>query len=604
MLKKSVLLLVFVLMLGMFPFANVQASSTDNIKYTFSNGILTISGSGEIADYTAETSQPEWNKYASKTEKIIIKEGITKIGERAFMLFQFAQSVEIPETVIHIGMGAFTECGFTEVYIPEGVKELENSAFAVCNFLTKAYIPKSVEVMDSGVFYECRMLEEIAVNPDNPYFSSNDGILFNKNKTELICYPANKKGGEYTVPESVKTIAEYAFMSCGNLEKINLHDNITKIGHMAFIFSAYYNNPENWQDGILYIDKYLLASQSDIAEFTVRKGTELIADSAFSTKLSLEKVTLPEGLLYIGEHAFIGSTIKYVNIPKSVIDIGEYAFYMCDKLNNISVLNSEANIGRYAFSCCNSFTDIKVYAKRIDESAFFNCANLEKIRIGGGIEYLGKDAFGYCNNLDFIVFFGMKSKWTSIVHQNGNDWMEYVNSTNHCFPETVKLSFENCTYNGKIRTPVVTVKNSRGTLLTEGKHYTVAYPEGRINAGTYKIKVTFKGNYSGVKYATYKINPISATKVKASLSQTVYTYNGKQKTPEVTVKSPKGTVLKEGKHYTLTYPKNRTNVGSYKVKVTMKGNYSGTKYVTFKINPRATEILRLLREEKSYRLMF
>ena len=157
--------------------------------------------------------------------------------------------------------------------------------------------------------------------------------------------------------------------------------------------------------------------------------------------------------------------------------------------------------------------------------------------------------------------------------------------------ETCKVSLAKSvyTYDGKQKTPTVTVKNASGTKLKNGTHYTVTYPEGRKNAGTYKIKVKMLGNYSGTKTLTFKINPISAKKCKATLSTTQYTYNGKKRTPEVTVKNAAGTTLKKGTHYTVSYPKGRKAVGTYKVTVKFIGNYSGTKTLTFKIKSKKSK---------------
>ncbi len=159
---------------------------------------------------------------------------------------------------------------------------------------------------------------------------------------------------------------------------------------------------------------------------------------------------------------------------------------------------------------------------------------------------------------------------------------------------SVKLSTTSYTYNGKVKTPTVIVKDSAGNTLKKNTDYTVTYPSGRKNAGTYKVKVTFKGKYSGTKYLTFKINPINVSKCKIKLSATSYTYNGKVKTPVVTVKNASGTKLSKDTSYTVTYAKGRKNVGTYKVTVKMKGNYTGTKNLYFKVKPTTKTSISLL----------
>ena len=164
----------------------------------------------------------------------------------------------------------------------------------------------------------------------------------------------------------------------------------------------------------------------------------------------------------------------------------------------------------------------------------------------------------------------------------------------------VKLSSTSYTYNGKTKTPSVTVKDSKGRKLKNGTDYTVKYSSGRKNAGRYAVKVTFKGNYSGTVKKTFKINPAKVSNVK--LSSTSYTYNGKTKTPSVTVKDSKGRKLKKGTDYTVKYSSGRKNVGRYAVKVTFKGNYTGSKTVYYYIVPKSTSISRVSALRKGFKL--
>ncbi|MBQ9860546.1 MAG: hypothetical protein IJO76_07745, partial [Clostridia bacterium] len=153
---------------------------------------------------------------------------------------------------------------------------------------------------------------------------------------------------------------------------------------------------------------------------------------------------------------------------------------------------------------------------------------------------------------------------------------------------TCKVSFKapTTTYNGKVKTPTVVVKNASGKTLKKGTDYTVTYPSGMKNAGTYKVKVTMKGNYSGTKTLTYKINPISVSTCKVSFKKATTTYDGKVKKPSVVVKNASGTTLKLGVHYKVVYPSGMKKVGTYKVKIVMLGNYSGTKTLTYTIKKK------------------
>ena len=150
-----------------------------------------------------------------------------------------------------------------------------------------------------------------------------------------------------------------------------------------------------------------------------------------------------------------------------------------------------------------------------------------------------------------------------------------------------------------MKAPTVTVKNANGVKLTKDTHYTVTYSSGRKNAGTYNVKVTMKGNYTGTKTLSFKINPINISKCTVKLSATSLTYNGNVRTPVVTVTNANGVKLTKDTHYTVTYASGRKNVGTYKVTVKMIGNYTGTKTLTFKINPPQTTVASLTAGPKS-----
>jgi len=165
---------------------------------------------------------------------------------------------------------------------------------------------------------------------------------------------------------------------------------------------------------------------------------------------------------------------------------------------------------------------------------------------------------------------------------------------------SIKLSKTSYTYNGKVQKPSVVIKDSSGKTVSSS-YYTVKYASDCKNAGTYKVTVTFKGNYSGTKTLTYKINPISVSKCEIALSKTSYTYDGKSKIPGVIVLNHKGTKLTDSS-YTVTYASGRKNVGKYKVTIKMKGNYSGTKTLTFKINPAKTTVKSLTAGKKSLKV--
>jgi len=208
-----------------------QQNSDDSVygdfQYTVSDGKVTIT------KYTGSA------KTLSIPSKIDNKP-VTNIGDYAFFYCSSLTNVTIPNSVIHIGNSAFSECSnLTSVNIPNSVTSIGYSAFGGCSSLTSVTIPGSVTNIASNTFSYCKNLSNINVSTNNSNFSSINGILFNKNKTTIICYPAGKKDMIYKIPISVKTIGNYAFSSCISLINLTIPTSVTSIGEQAF---EYCNN--------------------------------------------------------------------------------------------------------------------------------------------------------------------------------------------------------------------------------------------------------------------------------------------------------------------------------------------------------------------------
>jgi len=158
-----------------------------------------------------------------------------------------------------------------------------------------------------------------------------------------------------------------------------------------------------------------------------------------------------------------------------------------------------------------------------------------------------------------------------------------------------RLAKTSLSYTGNVQKPALDIHDETGKDLVEGKDYDVIWQTDCKNVGTHTAKVTLKNNYEGEKTLSFKINPAKLT--SATLSYTEYTYNGKTKKPTVTVKANKKTLAskttKSNDNVTITYSTGRKNVGSYKVTIKGKGNYTGTITKTFKINPKGTTISSL-----------
>jgi len=294
----------------------------------------------------------------SEITSITLPEGITTIGEYVFH-YSNITSITIPESVTAIDEGAFEHCenlktvslpeGLTiiedytfsscvslqSIEIPSTVTEIGIHAFFDCDNLTSVHIPETVEDIGSMAFSGCNSLQEITVDSENQNYSAEDGILYNKEKTTLVVYPAGKTDETFTIPSTVNNIKRYAFCGCHNLKTVIIPSSWTTIPNGAFA-SCY---------GLTYIE--------------IPAGVTEIGGSAFTNCYTLTSVTLPNTLKEIGEDAFARCTsLTEIDIPANVTTIGYRAFGHCKNLKSVtSRITEPFEISDDVFECNVNYGD-------------------------------------------------------------------------------------------------------------------------------------------------------------------------------------------------------------------------------------------------------
>ncbi len=523
------LALCFVLTLLPAAFADSAPTSGkcgDNLTWTLKDGTLTISGTGDMYDYddSWDNSAPWQREYGDMITEVVIKQGVTSIGDHAFEWLGNLTSVQLPGSLKSIGASAFRYCydlesinvsadnstyssedgvlfnkdktelvmypqgkTNTSYTVPSSVVRIGEWAFSDCENLESISLPECLTTIGAAAFVGCGLksitipssvveiedfscgdnLESINVSAGNKTYSSENGVLFNKNKTELLMYPRAKANSSYTVPgsvvridddtfwrcynlkeiivsEGVSSIGYRAFGVCDNLESITLPESLTKIDLSAFlgcdklksitipsgVTEIVDENPDagamvgnsieninvsagnkvfSSENGVVFNkDKTELilypAAKADDS-YTVPNGVVSIAESAF-LRSKLKSVTIPNGVKNIGNSAFsVCSSLEKITIPNSVTSMGEYAFLMCRSLITVTMPNNISQISYGTFNDCESLKNITIPSsvKSIDHNAFAGCYSLEKITIPDSVTYMGEGVFDWCSSLASVT---------------------------------------------------------------------------------------------------------------------------------------------------------------------------------------------------------
>lgn len=236
------------------------ALNADNVTWTlYDDGELVISGTGAMPDYKFHEHTPWFMRYYNSIKSVTIGDNVTTVGDFAFSNCYYLSSVTlsdsvtsigdysfgdceslssiiIPDSVASIGVQAFNYCeSLTSVTIGDGVTSIGEEAFISCNSLRSVIIPGSVTSIGDEAFSYCESLTSVNVDDSNSVYSSDEsGVLFNKDKSELILYPQGKTESSYEIPYSVTSIGDDAFLWCENIISMTIPDSVTSIGECSF----------------------------------------------------------------------------------------------------------------------------------------------------------------------------------------------------------------------------------------------------------------------------------------------------------------------------------------------------------------------------------
>ena len=386
----------------------VSGTCGDDLTWVLDDqGTLTIRGTGDMQSFGYHGAP--WNIIRDSIVGVVLEDGVTDIGINAFVDCSNLATVTIPESVKTIQVTAFTGCisltavhvdpdnayyrsedgivyskdgttlvlypaasSETEVSVPNGVREIGFDAFADCSKLEMVTIPESVKTIQGTAFARCTGLTAVHVDPDNAYYRSEDGVVYSKDGTTLVRYPAASSETEVSVPNGVRVIGRYAFADCINYTQINLPDSVKKIEYEAFSICR------------------------NLTSMSLPEGLESLGGYAFVNCRSLKSIVVPEGITQIEPGVFQQCTsLEKVILPSGITRIGGLSFWWCPSLTDINIPDSVKVIEGAAFSACSSLEEIILPdgLESIEEYAFNGCNNLKRLTIPDSVTEIGDKAF-------------------------------------------------------------------------------------------------------------------------------------------------------------------------------------------------------------------
>ena len=421
-------LLVLCMVLSMVPVTahaeTYSGTCGENLAWVLDeDGVLTISGSGPMTDYSSTSSIP-WYSYRKQITKAVISNGVTAIGSRAFYQCSKMVSLTIPDSVTAIGNSACSSCSsLTDVTIPAGVTVIGDSAFSSCSSLTDVMIPGSVAALDESLFYNCSNLTEVIIG---------EGVAGIGNSAFQGC--ANLTSID--IPNSVTRIGKNAFYGCSSLTNVDIPNSVTSIGSSVFYDCSSLTNV-TISNSVTSIGSSMFHGCSSLTNVTIPNSVTSMGNSVFYDCSSLTEVTIPNSVTSIGDSVFHGcSSLTKVMIPGSVTSIGDYVFHGCSNLNSagpigsgcsieygwtdsipekafynhdgmssVVIADGVTSIGNYAFYGCSSLAkvDIPNSGISIGNYAFYGCSSLANVDIPNGVTSIGNSAFSDCTNLSKVI---------------------------------------------------------------------------------------------------------------------------------------------------------------------------------------------------------
>ena len=364
--------------------AYTGAETTNVAWYLGRDGSLTFKGEGATYDYSRNSSKrPFFTYWEDEITKVVIEEGITRLGDFTFYMFPALEEVVFASTVTEIGHSAFLYCNtLKKANLPENIELIEDYAFEGCSSLANVEFGTGNVHLGRYAFQDCDSFTEVrlheGITMDGGCFHSCDGI----ERVWIDC----------------AVVANSAFSSCTALTEIVLTDRVTTIEAGAF------GNCDALTEVVIPESVTSLSGFSNcdnLVSVTLPENLTEIGDSCFSGSKKLETIDLPDGLQTIGSNAFASSGITKIELPKNVT-INSNAFYNCENLTEIRI-HAGVTLSNECFYNCKNLKKVWIDCAVIPSEAFRECTSLCELTLTNHVTTIESEAFTACYGLNELV---------------------------------------------------------------------------------------------------------------------------------------------------------------------------------------------------------
>lgn len=588
----------------------------DNLTWDFKDGVLKISGTGEIPDLFLEKIQDQNSEISAGTVKeIVIEKGITKIGNSAFEDCYWLEQVTFPDGIKTIGNEAFCRDGLKKIEIPESVSDIGKGAFSWCRNLEEVKLPESLTKLSDEAFYECNVLSKIEL--PNKLQSIGDETFYKCGLKKL------------EIPENVSNIGSDAFSQCRSLEEVNIPKGLTKVSKGTF-FGCSSLKKIDLPDNLESIGESAFSGCIKFEEIKIPEKVSSIGDRAFSSCVAIKEIRWPDKVKTINDNMFDGcKLLKKVYFPKDLKNIGDSAFRDCVSMEEMKVPQTVKTIGSYAFAGCIKLHNIELPDRltKLKRDTFNGCTSLEEFQFGTAIQNIESDAFKNCTKLKYLVIPDSVTQMGESVFK-GCTGLEYIKLSrnvkvleNWLFQDCESLTsieipssvqrlrywiVDGCTNLKLIIIPESVVKMEAigcnvddalivGEAGSAAEKYAQKYQRAFKSYDDWNCKHSYE--CSILKTATtkndgaegwyckkcgYKILKELSHPVSVQLKNETLPYNGDRNLPEAEIKLANGKLL-DDKYYACVNEVDPVNPGTYKMQIVLKNGYEGTLECSYKI---------------------